>query len=118
MVDKLSILKIKKEFINDTKKIVHINKEYNVLLKKYQNIQSENKFLETQFNKLYETNKKLWIIEDEIRKLEIKKDFSEDFIELARSVYFTNDIRFEIKNLINLKFNSEIAEQKQYESYK
>ena len=63
-------------------------------------------------------NSKLWEIEDKLRVREKNKKFDEEFIELARSVYYTNDERFELKNKINLLSNSEIQEQKSYEDYK
>ena len=65
---------------------------------------------------LYKINKKLWSIEDDIRECESKKDFSEKFISLARSVYQTNDVRAIIKKQINEKYNSEFVEEKSYHS--
>ena len=67
---------------------------------------------------LLDTNMKLWQIEDEIRILEKKNDFGENFISLARDVYITNDIRFDIKNKINDFFGSSYKEEKSYEEYK
>ena len=66
---------------------------------------------------LLEINKKLWVIEDRIRELEKNKDFGHEFIEVARSVYFTNDLRSEVKRKINEKTNSTLIEEKSYEDY-
>tara|TARA_Y100000389_G_scaffold134411_1_gene131863 strand:+ start:2688 stop:3080 length:393 start_codon:yes stop_codon:yes gene_type:complete len=118
LLDKLSILEIKKNKITDDKKLVNINFEFETLknlAKKIKNIDHE-RF--TQFYKdLLKVNNSLWIIEDEIRILEKKQLFNEDFISLARSVYIENDKRFEIKNEINMYFKSDVAEQKQYIKY-
>tara|TARA_Y100000389_G_scaffold158567_1_gene160043 strand:+ start:254 stop:577 length:324 start_codon:yes stop_codon:yes gene_type:complete len=104
--------------ISEKDKLQNIKLEYKILSIEYDKIENDRKFLDLQYKKLFDINSKLWIIEDEIRKLEIKNNFNQEFIELARSVYFTNDERFEIKNLINQHFGSEISEQKQYENYK
>ena len=118
LLDKLSILEIKKNKITDDKKLVNVNFEFDTLenlAKEIKNIDDE-KF--TQFYKnLLKVNNSLWIIEDEIRILEKKQLFNKDFISLARSVYIENDKRFEIKNEINMYFKSDIAEQKQYIKY-
>ena len=82
----------------------------------YNEINNEKK-LDSFLNKLLEVNQKLWEIEDEIRVLERKKQFDEDFILLARSVYIENDKRFEIKNEINNFLGSAIKEEKLYEDY-
>ena len=118
LLDKLSILEIKKNKITDDKKLVNVNFEFEKmknLAKKIKNIDHE-RF--TQFYKdLLKVNNSLWIIEDEIRILEKKQLFNKDFISLARSVYIENDKRFEIKNEINMYFKSDVAEQKQYIKY-
>ena len=67
---------------------------------------------------VFNVNSSIWQIEDKIRKLESESSFQKEFIELARNVYLNNDKRFEIKNQINILFNSEIKEQKSYENYK
>jgi hypothetical protein len=117
IVDKLSILEIKKEMIKDQNKLVDIIKEYNYLKDVVVNeigisLESE------EYKELLETNKNLWVIEDEIRNKEKDKLFDDEFIELARSVYFTNDIRADQKKLINLKLNSGFIEHKSYIDYK
>lgn len=114
MVDKLSILKIKRDNITDQVKLDNINREYLYLnAKVFDDLKIEN----LDFDKLYMINKKLWLIEDEIRTKEKKGEFDADFIRIARSVYITNDKRTEIKNYINLKYGSIFTEEKSYEKY-
>ena len=98
IVDKLSILKIKRDNITDPVKLSNINREYIYLNDK---VFYELKIDNSDFDKLYLINKNLWVIEDEIRIKEKKGEFDSDFIELARSVYITNDERAKIKNCIN-----------------
>ena len=116
LVDKISILNVKKENISDKKKLIEINKELNFLqqtLIKYVTKDEIGNFL----RELIDINTKLWSIEDDIRDCERNKQFDEKFIELARSVYFTNDKRAKIKFDINMKFGSELVEVKSYENY-
>ena len=116
LVDKISILMIKKKNISDSIKIQHVNKELEFLqktLKKYISEDEINDFL----LKLVNINSKLWDIEDDIRECERKKLFDQTFIDLARSVYFTNDERAKVKNDINKTFGSELVEVKSYEEY-
>ena len=116
LVDKISILMIKKKNISDSIKLQHVNKELEFLqktLKKYISEDKINEFL----LKLVNINSKLWDIEDDIRECERKKLFGQSFIDLARSVYFTNDERAKIKNDINKTFGSELVEVKSYEEY-
>ena len=119
LVDKLTILEIKKEKIKDTNKLININNEYDTLSKLEIKLKSKNEeeYIKL-FNELKTINLKLWEIEDKIRILESEARFNEEFVELARSVYFTNDERFESKNKINKYFGSEFAEEKQYIEYK
>jgi hypothetical protein len=116
LVDKITILKIKKKNVIDQNKKVNIDRELDFLTDIYNEINNEKK-LDSFLNKLLEVNQKLWEIEDEIRVLERKKQFDEDFILLARSVYIENDKRFEIKNEINNFLGSAIKEEKLYEDY-
>ena len=119
LVDKLTILEIKKEKIKDTNKKININNEYDKLSKLETKLKNKNEEEYTKlFNELKTINLKLWEIEDKIRILESETKFNEEFVELARSVYFTNDERFESKNKINKYFGSEFAEEKQYIEYK
>ena len=116
LVDKISILMIKKKNISDSIKLQHINKELEFLqktLKKYISEDKINEFLLALVN----INSKLWDIEDDIRECERKKLFDQTFIDLARSVYFTNDERAKVKNDINKTFGSELVEVKSYEEY-
>ena len=116
LVDKISILMIKKKNISDSIKLQHVNKELEFLhktLKKYISEDEINEFL----LKLVNINSKLWDIEDDIRECERKKLFNQTFIDLARSVYFTNDERAKVKNDINKTFGSELVEVKSYEEY-
>ena len=116
LVDKISILMIKKKNISDSIKIDHVTKELESLqktLKKYISEDEINDFLQ----KLVNINSKLWDIEDDIRECERKKLFDQTFIDLARSVYFTNDERAKVKNDINKTFGSELVEVKSYEEY-
>ena len=107
---------IKKKNISDSIKLQHVNKELEFLqktLKKYISDDEINEFL----LKLVNINSKLWDIEDDIRECERKKLFDQTFIDLARSVYFTNDERAKVKNDINKTFGSELVEVKSYEEY-
>ena len=116
LVDKISILMIKKKNISDSIKLQHVNKELEFLqktLKKYISEDKINEFLLTLVN----INSKLWDIEDDIRECERKRLFDQTFIDLARSVYFTNDERAKVKNNINKNFGSELVEVKSYEEY-
>ena len=116
LVDKISILMIKKKNISDSIKLQHVNKELEFLqktLKKYISEDKINKFLLALVN----INSKLWDIEDDIRECERKRLFDQTFIDLARSVYFTNDERAKVKNDINKTFGSELVEVKSYEEY-
>ena len=114
IVDKLSILEIKKNNIKDELKLVNVINEYNYL----RNIVfNELKIEESDFLNLVIINESLWDIENKIRDKENEKLFDNDFIELARSVYITNDKRSEIKKNINLKYGSLFIEEKSYQKY-
>ena len=115
IVDKLSILQIKTEKITDNDKLKNVTKEYLYL---HEIVFSKlNISHDDQYMRLLEVNRELWDIEDKIRDKERDKEFDSDFIELARSVYFTNDKRAEIKKEINLKYNSTFVEEKSYNPY-
>ena len=117
LVDKLTILNIKKEKIEDKEKLKNIDKEYNhlnLLYKKY----SENDLnVSNLFKSLYEVNLKLWDVEDNLRLNEKQNKFNDDFIDFARSVYKLNDERFILKSELNKLVDSEIVEEKSYEDY-
>jgi predicted nucleic acid-binding Zn-ribbon protein len=114
VVDKLTIVEIKLLNIKDEQKLANLKREFEVLDQAVGNILSKTHPL---YNELLEINKKLWDIEDKIRECEREKDFSQKFIELARSVYFTNDKRSEVKRRINEVTNSDLKEEKSYENY-
>lgn len=116
LLDKLSILQVKKNKISNIEKLDYINKELE-LLYNLSYVFFENNKIQILYNNLVEINSKLWDVEDEIRKFEKEKNFSSEFIELARQVYYTNDKRFEIKNEINKMTDSDIKEVKEYVSY-
>ena len=114
VVDKLTILQIKMEMITDDEKLTNIRKEFELLRKAVKKIISIEDPLYIQ---LLEVNKKLWKIEDKIRDLERNKNFGNEFIETARSVYFINDLRSKIKKDINNMTGSDLTEEKSYEDY-
>ena len=117
LIDKITILEIKRESIVDKEKLSNINLEYKVLLDTLENKIIASNEIDSLRIKLKTINKRLWDIEDQLRDLERSKTFNEDFIKLARSVYFTNDERSEIKKSINKLLNSEIVEEKSYSKY-
>jgi hypothetical protein len=117
LLDKLSILHIKQINIKDSEKLEQVRTEYLLLYDISQTYLVNKDFFDL-YDALITINSKLWNIEDEIRIFEKKQLFNEEFIKLARAVYYTNDERFEIKNKINQMTNSELKEQKSYEDYK
>ena len=117
LLDKISILEIKKEKIKDEKNLKFINDEYKILKDELdQNIKSDEK-LEKLFQSLKEINSKLWVIEDDKRMCEKNSDFGEKFIKLSRDVHFLNDERANIKLEINNHTGSKIKEVKEYTNY-
>ena len=116
LVDKISILMVKQKNIKNNDKLEQVNKELNYLQETLDNYTSKDE-IKVFLNSLIDINSKLWIIEDDIRDCERKKQFDQKFIDLARSVYFTNDKRAKIKLDINNKFGSELVEVKSYEEY-
>ena len=115
IIDKLTILQIKLERIKDKEKIQNLRKEYDMLIAISSSIISTSDPL---YIELYQVNCELWDIEDHIRDLERAKDFGGDFIHTARSVYFINDRRSDVKRAINESTGSNLTEEKSYESYK
>ena len=117
LLDKISILEIKKEKIKDTDKLKFINDEYNILNDQFKNnVKIDNK-LNQLFKSLKEINAKLWLIEDEKRMYEKKSDFGEKFIKVSRDIHFFNDDRAKIKLEINNHTGSKIKEIKEYTAY-
>ena len=116
IIDKISILIIKKKNITDKVKLKFVEKELEALnLTLQQSLQ--DKRIDDYLEKLINVNSKLWKIEDDIRECERNKKFDDEFIQLARSVYFTNDKRAKLKEEINIKFKSQIVEVKSYNQY-
>ena len=117
LLDKITILEIKKEKIKDNESLKFINDEYNILKYEFdKNIKFDEK-LKKLFNSLKDINSKLWSIEDEKRMCEKKSDFGENFIKLSRDVHFLNDERAKIKLEINNHTGSKIKEIKEYTNY-
>jgi hypothetical protein len=117
LIDKLSILQVKKTKVTNPQKLEYIKKEFELLY----NLSSEflnNNLIENLYHELVSTNSNLWEIEDRLRILEKDGRFEGEFIDMARKVYFTNDKRFELKNEINSLTSSEIREVKEYVDYK
>jgi len=108
IIDKFTILEIKEEHCSDSSKTINIQKELNYL----KDVVNELNIPGELIDNLREVNRKLWKIEDDIRLCESKWKFDDDFIQLARSVYYTNDKRFEIKNKINSLVGSNFKEEK------
>ena len=117
LLDKISILEIKKGKIKDLEKLEFINNEHGILNDQLdQNVKSDDK-LNNLFQSLKEINAKLWVIEDDKRVCEKNKDFGENFIKLSRDVHFLNDDRAKIKLEINIFSGSKIKEIKEYVKY-
>tara|TARA_B110000027_G_C15846389_1_gene180702 strand:- start:107 stop:496 length:390 start_codon:yes stop_codon:yes gene_type:complete len=117
LLDKISILEIKKEKIKDPDKLKFINDEHLILKGQLdQNVKSDDK-LEKLFQSLKSINAKLWVIEDDKRLCEKDKDFKEKFIKLSRDVHFLNDDRAKIKLEMNEHTGSKIKEIKEYTTY-
>ena len=117
LLDKISILEIKKEKIKDTEKLKFINNEHSILKDQLENNIKYDDKLKKLYQSLKEINSKLWLIEDEKRLCEKEKDFGEKFIKLSRDVHFFNDDRAKIKLEINNHTGSKIKEIKEYTKY-
>jgi hypothetical protein len=112
-LDKLSILSIKMDKIKDQTKLENISKEYFRLIHPIE----ERMLIDPLYKDLKDVNEKLWNIEDDIRLCEKHGDFNLNFIRLARMVYRNNDKRAEIKKQINIKYGSNLMEEKHYQAY-
>jgi hypothetical protein len=117
ILDKLSILLIKKDQTLDTQQLININNEINHIKNIADSVIAINNKLIIKNSDLKNINKKLWDIEDKIRNKEKLKQFDQEFIDLARKVYIYNDIRAKIKKEINKLSNSLITEEKIYDEY-
>lgn len=118
VLDKLSILEIKLEKITDKQKLSNILKEFSNLQEELESGILELKNTTDYYTRLKSINLQLWDIEDQLRIKEQNKQFDEEFIVLARNVYFTNDLRADIKKEVNLQSGSKIIEEKEYVNYK
>tara|TARA_B100000902_G_scaffold362226_1_gene380336 strand:+ start:40 stop:429 length:390 start_codon:yes stop_codon:yes gene_type:complete len=117
LLDKISILEIKKEKIKDSEKLKFVTNEHSILKNQLkENLKPDDK-LDNLYKSLKEINEKLWVIEDNKRQCEKDKDFGEKFIKLSRDVHFLNDDRAKIKLEINNHTGSVIKEIKEYTSY-
>ena len=117
LIDKLSILQVKRNKIDDENKLKYVNNQFEILY----NLSAEylnNMEIENLYHELVEVNSSLWDVEDKLREYEKIQFFENHFVLLARQVYITNDKRFELKNKINEISNSELREQKSYQDYK
>jgi hypothetical protein len=117
LIDKITILKIKSERITDPEKLKNVRTELETLQKTCDEYIGHNEEVEQLQKILQETNQALWDIEDAIRVKERNKEFDDEFIEIARSVYVTNDKRCVIKKEIDKVLGSRITEEKSYEEF-
>ena len=117
LIDKITILQLKIKFIKNKEQLNNVNKELDTLKPLLKENNLETPEIKKHFSELYEINLELWKIEDKIREKEKQSDFGNEFVSLARSVYFTNDKRAEIKKKINLISGSELIEEKSYAKY-
>jgi len=117
LLDKISILEIKKEKIKDPEKLKFINDEHSILKDQLDNNVKSDEKLNTLFKSLKDINAKLWVIEDDKRLCEKNSDFTENFIKLSRDIHFLNDDRAKIKLEMNNHTGSKIKEIKEYTSY-
>lgn len=121
-IDRLTILKIKVSQIKNHDKLVNIRNDHDLLEKAIYKYYPKAPIFPLKvdshiFGELYKVNKELWDVEDKLRVLERGKDFGSEFIELARSVYYLNDKRAEVKKRINIEYKSQLIEEKSYEAY-
>jgi hypothetical protein len=117
LIDKLTILEIKAANIADAAKLANVNIELKLLQETWRGSAFASASIDAEWKLLREINKKLWDIEDLIRDKEREKKFDQEFIELARAVYVTNDERAAVKKIINTKLGSKIVEEKSYAKY-
>ena len=115
--DKVTILEIKREKIQDADKLENINNELSALNALLEQLPFSRGDVADEVSDLKTINESLWVIEDDIRDKEAAKSFDQEFIELARSVYITNDRRSDVKRDINIKLGSSFIEEKSYEQY-
>jgi hypothetical protein len=117
LFDKITILEIKKNKIQDPVKLVNVTKEYDYLFQKLKEYDIILDSFKRYYKDLLEVNMELWDIEDGKRLCELNQDFGDHFVQLARQVYIKNDLRASIKKTINIYYGSEIIEEKSYTKY-
>ena len=117
VLDKITILEIKSERISDPVKVTNVRRELELLQASWLKAVPQDDTVKKLHAKLKSINEDLWVIEDDIRDKELAKEFDETFIDLARSVYVTNDQRANAKKELNLYLGSEIVEEKSYKDY-
>lgn len=117
LLDKITILEIKSERIESAEKKANVNKELTMLNSVWADAVTEDDEIKTMRSEMKSINETLWVIEDDVRDEERDKRFETRFIELARSVYVTNDQRADVKKRINLYLKSDIVEEKSYQDY-
>lgn len=117
VLDKITILEIKSERISDPVKVANVRRELELLQAAWLEAVPQDKTVQRLHAKLKSINEDLWVIEDDIRDKELAKEFDQTFIDLARSVYVTNDQRANAKKELNLYLGSEIVEEKSYKDY-
>jgi transcriptional regulator of nitric oxide reductase len=117
VLDKITILEIKSERMSDPEKVANVRVELALLLETWSKFVKEDGVIRGLHAQLKQINEQLWEIEDDIRDKERVREFDQRFIELARSVYFTNDRRSQVKKQLNLHLGSQIIEEKSYQDY-
>jgi hypothetical protein len=118
LLDKVCILQIKSERMTDPVKVANVRKELVALERTWNEHPASNVDVSALMKRLKAVNERLWVIEDDIRILEKEQRFDNEFVELARSVYFENDERANIKKEINLALGSAYVEEKSYQDYR
>ena len=117
VLDKITILQIKSERMTDPAQLAHVRLELGVLRSIWQAAVTEDAVTRSLYQQLMDINRALWDIEDGIRDKERAAEFDQQFIELARSVYRTNDQRSQVKKQLNLHLGSTLIEEKSYQAY-
>jgi hypothetical protein len=117
VLDKITILEIKSERMTDPEKLANVRAELALRQDTWAKAVREDEVVRDLHAQLKEINESLWVIEDDIRDKERVREFDQRFIELARSVYFTNDRRSAVKKQLNLHLGSRIIEEKSYRDY-
>ncbi len=118
LLDKITILEIKSERIDDAAKVANVRKELEILRRTWAESELSATNIDDPMARLKAVNEELWEIEDNIRIKEAAGQFDEEFIALARSVYFRNDVRADVKKELNLLLGSNLVEEKFYVDYK